>query len=112
MKLFAPLVALALPTVAPAVCPTAEDLDTVGTGQRFGAATGDPDGDVVGQQLADDAQRGTIGMCRVQFDRERRNPGLFEIRIGAADSQHFAIPQRLARQWRGRRVEYRKLDAG
>ena len=28
MKLFAPLVALALPTVAPAVCPTAEDLDT------------------------------------------------------------------------------------
>ena len=62
--------------------------------------------------IADDAQRGTIGMCRVQFDRERRNPGLFEIRIGAADSQHFAIPQRLARQWRGRRVEYRKLDAG
>jgi hypothetical protein len=77
-------------------------------GDRTDPATVEPLTDTI----TDEAQRGRIGMCRVQFDRERRNPGLSEIRIGTADPLHLAIPQCLARQWRGRGIEHRKLDAG
>jgi len=62
--------------------------------------------------IADEAQCGAIRMCRFQFDRERRNPRLSEIRVGATDSLHLAIPQCLARQWRGRGIEHRELDTG
>ena len=80
--------------------------DTVG--DRTYVAAVEPPADTI----ADEAQCGAIRMCRVQFDRERRNSGLSEIRVGAADSLHLAIPQCLTRQWRGRGIEHRKLDAG
>ena len=47
--------------------------------------------------IADEAQCGAIWTCRIQFDRERRNPGLSEIRIGAADSLHLPFHN----AWRG-----------
>ena len=59
-------------------------------------------------------QGARIGVDRHQLDAfgAFHDHAVDDVAAGAADSQHFAIPQRLARQWRGRRVEYRKLDAG
>ena len=61
--------------------------------------------------LQDQRQRRAVGVCLVERNRERRNAAFAEVGRRPADALHLAVPQRLARQRRGGRVEQRELDA-
>jgi hypothetical protein len=65
-----------------------------------------------GDALADQLQRGAVGVGGIQGDGEGRNAGFAEVGRGPAYALDLAVPQRLARQRPLGAVEDGELDAG